>query len=551
MKSADHQNKSHVSHSHYGRPFFNKNPENPFFQPGGSKENPFFQPSRVRTIAKPVQAKLTIGEVGDKYEQEADQVAAKVVKEINGPSSQQKGEQQSVQRMEDEQEIQTKPILQRQEAIAGGEASTELESSINRAKGGGQPLDEGLQRSMGSAMNADFSGVRVHTNRRADQLNKSLQAKAFTTDQDVFFGQGEYQPESQDGQKLIAHELTHVRQQTGGNLVEPKTLHDTQFSKPPTEQQVNTQLRQPSIRDIRGQGAAQVLQRAVVDVQSETIELQAPGRQMMKLLENKSDFYSQQDLKKARTTYTTSPIFASSKKEGAGEIIVPKSIKGKMKKIKDEISNDKRSSDYSSFVGKLGREEYYINTNQSGLNFEGGHLISHSFFKLTGDSSADSIRLGYADKYPNLIPMSHNMNHSSYKNVEDRAAKIYEENINVNGIMYYGVDVTRANNYPLTTRHIYNIFGINPKSEYQKKNQVLGNMKSWLPIKIKPYYQVGTQGGMEEQNSIQEATPTKIAHGTVDNLNDFIEGLHKTTVWTNATDQVKAKVAEKLGFDWK
>ena len=550
MKSADHQNKSHVNHSHYGRPFFNKNPENPFFQPGGSKEKAFFQPSRVGTIAKPVQAKLTIGEVGDKYEQEADQVAAKVVKEINHPSSQQKGEQKSVQRMEDEQEIQTKPILQRQEAIAGGEASTDLESSINRAKGGGQPLDEGLQRSMGSAMNADFSGVRVHTNSRADQLNKSLQAKAFTTDQDVFFGQGEYQPGSQDGQKLIAHELTHVQQQTDGNLVEPKTLRDTQFSKPPTEQQVNTQLRQPRIRDIRGQGAAQVLQRAVVDVHSETIELQAPGQQMMTLLEKNAKLYSPYNLNKARKTYDTSPIFASSRDPKADSISVPTSIEGKMKKISGESSNDIRTSDYSSFVGKLGREEYYINTNQSGLNFEGGHLISHSFFKLTTDANAENLRKEYADKYPNLIPMSHNMNHSSYKNVEERAASIYNDIIE-GGVMYYGVDVTRAKDYPLTTRHIEKIFDISPKSPHDNKNHVLGNMKSWLPIKIKPFHKKGTKGDIEEQNSIQEATPTKIAHGTVGNLNDFIEGLHKTTVWTNATDQVKAKVAEKLGFGWK
>nr|WP_306465741.1 DUF4157 domain-containing protein [Spirulina major] len=111
-----------------------------------------------------------------------------------------------------------KPMLQQQKTVAGGEASSELESSINRAKSGGQSLDSGLQQSMGQAMGADFSGVKVHTDDRADQLNQSIQAKAFTTGKDVFFRQGTYQPSSRGGQELIAHELTHVVQQGGTGI---------------------------------------------------------------------------------------------------------------------------------------------------------------------------------------------------------------------------------------------------------------------------------------------------------------------------------------------
>ena len=98
----------------------------------------------------------------------------------------------------------------------GGEASTDLESSIQSARGSGQSLDANLQRSMGQAMGADFSGVKVHTDSQSDQLNKSIQAKAFTTGQDVFFRQGAYEPSSRGGQELIAHELTHVVQQGNG-----------------------------------------------------------------------------------------------------------------------------------------------------------------------------------------------------------------------------------------------------------------------------------------------------------------------------------------------
>jgi hypothetical protein len=166
----------------------------------------------------PIQAKLTIGKPGDKYEQEADRVASQVVQQINAPASVQSSQGQSVQRTEalEEEKIQAKPeniSLQRMEAIAGGEASTNLESAISRARGGGQPLDAGLQQSMGQAMGADFSGVKVHTDATSDRLNQSIQAKAFTTGQDVFFRQGAYEPGNRGGQELIAHELTHIVQQ--------------------------------------------------------------------------------------------------------------------------------------------------------------------------------------------------------------------------------------------------------------------------------------------------------------------------------------------------
>ncbi|WP_223807618.1 eCIS core domain-containing protein [Pseudanabaena sp. UWO311] len=162
-----------------------------------------------------LQAKLAIGEPNDKYEQEADATAARVVQQINSsiPSQSQPIQRQE---MEEDEELQMKPFVQRSENIGGGEASTDLESAIQSARGGGQSLDANLQQSMGQAMGADFSGVKVHTDSQSDQLNKSIQAKAFTTGQDLFFRQGAYEPSSRGGQELIAHELTHVVQQNGG-----------------------------------------------------------------------------------------------------------------------------------------------------------------------------------------------------------------------------------------------------------------------------------------------------------------------------------------------
>ncbi|MEP0835810.1 DUF4157 domain-containing protein [Microcoleus sp. AS-A8] len=191
-----------------------------------------------QSSASPLQAKLTIGQPGDEYEQEADRVASQVVEQIHAPTTAQSNQGQSVQRQEENQEevqakpeitalqrqeekpeeLQTKPILQSREVSAGGEASTDLESAINNAKGSGKPIEASLQKSMGQAMGADFSQVRVHTDAQSDQLNQSIQAKAFTTGQDVFFRQGAYEPGSRGGQELIAHELTHVVQQSRGTI---------------------------------------------------------------------------------------------------------------------------------------------------------------------------------------------------------------------------------------------------------------------------------------------------------------------------------------------
>ncbi len=105
--------------------------------------------------------------------------------------------------------------VQRRATGDAAEASPEVEASIQRARGGGQALDSGVRARMEPAFGADFSGVRVHTGGEADSLNRSLSARAFTTGQDIFFRQGEYSPGTTSGQELLAHELTHVVQQTG------------------------------------------------------------------------------------------------------------------------------------------------------------------------------------------------------------------------------------------------------------------------------------------------------------------------------------------------
>ena len=202
-----------------------------------------------------VQPKLTVGAAGDKYEQEADQVAAQVVKTINSPASsmvaQREDEKidselstnvkqsglQSHTKQPQISDLRMKPLkirrkssrqsnlllqmqnsLQQQVGSQGGNISGELESSIQRSRGRGQALAPSVREPMENAFGADFSNVKIHTDNNADVLSRSLNARAFATGPDLFFKQGEYNPSSQSGQELLAHELTHVLQQNGHTI---------------------------------------------------------------------------------------------------------------------------------------------------------------------------------------------------------------------------------------------------------------------------------------------------------------------------------------------
>ncbi|MBW4517776.1 MAG: DUF4157 domain-containing protein [Timaviella obliquedivisa GSE-PSE-MK23-08B] len=116
---------------------------------------------------------------------------------------------------EEEEELQMKPAIQRRSDPGGRAASTDLESSINQARGSGQGLSDSIREPMEQAFGANFGNVRIHTDSQSDQLNRSINAQAFTTKNDIFFSKGKYDPSSKGGQELLAHELTHVVQQVG------------------------------------------------------------------------------------------------------------------------------------------------------------------------------------------------------------------------------------------------------------------------------------------------------------------------------------------------
>ncbi|HLG16351.1 MAG TPA: DUF4157 domain-containing protein [Blastocatellia bacterium] len=92
-------------------------------------------------------------------------------------------------------------------------ASDDVEGRIAARRGSGSPLPAAAREYMEPRFGVDFGGVRVHSDAESHSLNRELNARAFTIGQDVFFGQGQYSPDGEDGRRLLAHELTHVVQQ--------------------------------------------------------------------------------------------------------------------------------------------------------------------------------------------------------------------------------------------------------------------------------------------------------------------------------------------------
>ena len=127
-----------------------------------------------------------------------------------------KSEEEEVQ-MQSQEEIQSKeeeePAVQTK-TNGKPKANTKLSNQIKQSSGGGKALNPKTKRQMEGAFGVDFSKVSIHTNSKAVQMNKELHAHAFTHGNDIYFNNGKYQPETTAGQHLLAHELTHVVQQS-------------------------------------------------------------------------------------------------------------------------------------------------------------------------------------------------------------------------------------------------------------------------------------------------------------------------------------------------
>lgn len=200
-----------------------------------------------------LQAKLRIGRPGNIYEQEANRVAEQVVRvesaesKVSNPVNIERkcpgyNKGRKIEKKEEEEKLQKKEALNLQEEqvfkseecqLKEGtinaksesdqlQAGSDLQHKLNNTKVSGRTLPEDTRSFFESALGADFSNVNIHTGTDASEMNRELGAKAFTQGSDIYFNAGMYDPSSNSGKRLLAHELMHTVQQGGSALFSRK-----------------------------------------------------------------------------------------------------------------------------------------------------------------------------------------------------------------------------------------------------------------------------------------------------------------------------------------
>ncbi|WP_145982433.1 DUF4157 domain-containing protein [Rhodococcus sp. MTM3W5.2] len=160
-----------------------------------------------------VQADLDVSAPDDPLEVEADSIADQVVQRARGqdeatePASGANSIQEQIQHR-----LAEKGIGREASGLAHAGARG-IDVELDRTRGSGSPLPSKFKRQMENAFAAHFDNVRVHTDERAAALSRQLRAHAFTQGNDIYFDNGEFDPDSQQGTHLLAHELTHTLQQ--------------------------------------------------------------------------------------------------------------------------------------------------------------------------------------------------------------------------------------------------------------------------------------------------------------------------------------------------
>ena len=214
----------------------------------------FAEPRGKPLVSQPplIQAKLTINQPNDRYEQEADRVAEQVMR-MPDPRLQRQVEPEEeeeetlqikplagqitplVQRQVEPEEEEEEPIRAKQASGQTSQVGPSLQAQIRSLRGGGQPLPRSVRSFFEPRFGHDFSQVRVHTDARAAEMAKAVNARAYTTGRNVVFGAGQYAPRTVAGKKLLAHELTHVVQQTrrepgAPNMLQRQVNFDADFT---------------------------------------------------------------------------------------------------------------------------------------------------------------------------------------------------------------------------------------------------------------------------------------------------------------------------------
>ena len=183
-----------------------------------SHQSKLLDKNRKLLVSQPplIQAKLAINQPGDEYEQEADRVAEQFMRMPGGGTLQRK----CAKCDEDKNDVMQTKESPRQLPETQGQDVPPIVHEVLRSPG--QILDSSTRAYMEPRFGHDFSKVRVHADSKAAESAREVNALAYTLGRNVVFGEGQYEPGTSAGRRLIAHELTHVTQQHENRVIQSK-----------------------------------------------------------------------------------------------------------------------------------------------------------------------------------------------------------------------------------------------------------------------------------------------------------------------------------------
>ncbi|RAW01584.1 eCIS core domain-containing protein [Pseudochryseolinea flava] len=222
---------------------------------------------------KPVQKKSTDNKEDDKQVQKKEEANKKdeekpVQKKDDGSKKDEekpvqkkdeankKDEEKPVQKKEAGTKDEEKPV-QKREANNPKAQEPAIEKQIMASKTGGKPLEDDVRKEMEKQFSKDFKNVVIHNNPMSYELCTKLNAQAFTHGNHIYFAEGKYKPDSTEGKRLLAHELTHVVQQ--GNELKRKMIQKEDNSSSGSSEEKKTEFSQDGLGSLKKAKNGQVV----------------------------------------------------------------------------------------------------------------------------------------------------------------------------------------------------------------------------------------------------------------------------------------------------
>ncbi|MGB7202815.1 MAG: DUF4157 domain-containing protein [Pyrinomonadaceae bacterium] len=207
---------------------------------------------------------LKISQPNDPAEIEADQIADRVMRMSVSdakPMSNVSNTSSTIHRKCNACENEEKMNVQRKPLSTTGVAASDSPDHVRSAiSSGGQSLDSATRRFFEPRYGYDLGRVRIHTGDAAAESARKLNASAYTFGQDIVFGASNYAPDKHDGRTLIAHELTHVLQQSGSGAEQSTVRRQVDQRDEPDDEKLGTsvgltQVCQPHPKKVKQAGA--------------------------------------------------------------------------------------------------------------------------------------------------------------------------------------------------------------------------------------------------------------------------------------------------------